>query len=221
MASLVTMFLAFGISRFCCCCYYCCCFYSLLLFWCLCCLTASHSNTKHAPFKQSERAIKPAKRACFLFRTREAFDHNRSIMPYSLQALVLCFMFLFRVPSSIFRAPASTLHTSTTIFFLFSTRIAPPPPPTQTRYRLSCANPRTLLVNLLEDIPDTWPILVVSTWETKSDEGEAGGPLGFDAGGAEAYGYRGGGGGAHGASSSPFVCRKALLVCFCACALWE
>lgn len=48
----------------------------LLLCWCLCCLAARRSNTKHPPFKQSERAIKPAKRACLLFRTREAFDHN-------------------------------------------------------------------------------------------------------------------------------------------------
>ncbi|CAM9995195.1 unnamed protein product, partial [Laminaria digitata] len=69
---------------------------------------------------------------------------------------------------------------------------------------------RTLLVNLLEDIPDTWPILVVSTWETKSDDGEAAGPLGgFDAGGAEAYGYRGGGG-AH-ASRSGKQLISALL----------
>lgn len=29
---------------------------------------------------------------------------------------------------------------------------------------------RTLLVNLLDDIPDTWPILVVSTWEGKPGE---------------------------------------------------
>lgn len=27
---------------------------------------------------------------------------------------------------------------------------------------------RTLLINLLNDIPDTWPILVVSTWDENS-----------------------------------------------------
>lgn len=41
-----------------------------------------------------------------------------------------------------------------------------------------CPSPlpvRTLLVNLLRDIPDTWPILVVSTWEEpRRDEGDAG-----------------------------------------------
>ena len=54
------------------------------------------------------------------------------------------------------------------------------------------ATPRTLLINLLEDIPDTWPILVVSTWETKSDDREAAGALGFDVNGTEAFGHRGG-----------------------------
>lgn len=34
---------------------------------------------------------------------------------------------------------------------------------------------RTLLINLLDDIPDTWPILVVSTWETKPEDGGNGG----------------------------------------------
>lgn len=44
---------------------------------------------------------------------------------------------------------------------------------------------RTLLVNLLDDIPDTWPILVVSTWEGKpgnASHGEGGGALGDDHG---------------------------------------
>ena len=79
------------------------------------------------------------------------------------------------------------LNSPMDVFCLFSAHIGPP---STTTSHFSCANPRTLLVNLLEDIPDTWPILVVSTWETKSDDGEATGPLGLDAGGAEAYGYR-------------------------------
>ncbi|CAN0227050.1 unnamed protein product, partial [Scytosiphon promiscuus] len=63
---------------------------------------------------------------------------------------------------------------------------------------------RTLLVNLLDDIPDTWPILVVSTWETKCEQD------GVNGGAAREGGGRGGGalgdyynmdaGGLHGAA---------------------
>lgn len=57
---------------------------------------------------------------------------------------------------------------------------------------------RTLLVNLLNDIPDTWPILVVSTWEDNPNDGrnERGGSGG--GGGALGVCHNLGMGGLHG-----------------------
>ena len=36
--------------------------------------------------------------------------------------------------------------------------------------RVTLCVTRTLLINLLDEIPDTWPILVVSTWDTCLDD---------------------------------------------------
>lgn len=62
---------------------------------------------------------------------------------------------------------------------------------------------RTLLVNLLNDIPDTWPILVVSTWEIRAeDDNAAPGLTGADPYG-DADGVGGGAFGLHGGRGSP------------------
>lgn len=64
--------------------------------------------------------------------------------------------------------------------------LSPAPPGTHGPFCVSvslrwCLYLRTLLINLLDDIPDTWPVLVVSTWEGKpgdASNGEGGGAFG-------------------------------------------
>lgn len=71
---------------------------------------------------------------------------------------------------------------------------------------------RTLLINLLDDIPDTWPILVVSTWEGKpgnASNGEGGGALGGHGGHNMDFGA----GGVHGTTEWMAVLCGAVVCC--------
>lgn len=64
---------------------------------------------------------------------------------------------------------------------------------------------RTLLINLLDDIPDTWPILVLSTWEDKPDDASSGGGGGGALGDGDGHGMGFGNGGLHGTVMSVLV----------------